>query len=86
MRTSVGVQGLDASDEACGWQDGKPKNLKTALANPTDRRVFQIYRALAEGWPIDKIHAACGVDAWFIAKMKNVLDIENELRAGTPLG
>ncbi|MDR3302404.1 MAG: carbamoyl-phosphate synthase large subunit [Spirochaetaceae bacterium] len=79
MRTGIGAPGLCGDDEFCGQGLG---NIKNALQNPTDRRVFIIYRALDEGWTVDKIHRLTKIDRWFLYKIKNVLDCERELKAG----
>jgi len=78
MRTSIGAPGLSAENDICG---AGIKNLRQALVNPTDRRVFIIYRALKEGWSIERIHKLTKIDRWFLHKIKNVLDIELELEA-----
>ncbi|GMO43042.1 MAG: carbamoyl-phosphate synthase (glutamine-hydrolyzing) large subunit [Termitinemataceae bacterium] len=78
--TGIGAQGLEASDILCG---AGIKNIKNALKMPTDRRIFIIYRAMAEGWSVDQIFKLTKIDRWFLYKIKNVLDIEEELRKAT---
>lgn len=63
--TGSGAPGLCGGDIFCG---GGLKNIKTALQNPTDRRVFIIYRAIQEGWSIDRIHRLTKIDRWFLTK------------------
>ncbi|MDR2659786.1 MAG: carbamoyl-phosphate synthase large subunit [Spirochaetaceae bacterium] len=77
--TGSGAPGLCGSDIFCG---SGLKNIKTALQNPTDRRVFIIYRALQEGWTVDRIHNLTKIDKWFLYKIANVVKIENELKGG----
>jgi carbamoyl-phosphate synthase large subunit len=82
--TGMGAPGLAGEDTLCGSRafSGKegPANIKDALARPTDRRIFVIYRALAEGWTVDRIHRLTGIDRWFLHKIANALACENDLR------
>jgi carbamoyl-phosphate synthase large subunit len=76
--TGSGAPGLCGDDFFCA--DGI-KNIKAALQNPTDRRIFIIYRALQEGWTINRIHRLTKIDRWFLHKIANVVKIEEELSA-----
>ncbi|MDR1106538.1 MAG: carbamoyl-phosphate synthase (glutamine-hydrolyzing) large subunit, partial [Treponema sp.] len=86
--TGTGAPGLAGGDSLCGAGSGRgfggkegAANIRDALARPTDRRVFVIYRALAEGWTVDRIHRLTGIDKWFLHKMANVLSCEQDLVA-----
>ncbi|MDR2480681.1 MAG: carbamoyl-phosphate synthase (glutamine-hydrolyzing) large subunit [Spirochaetaceae bacterium] len=72
-----GAPGLSAKDEHCG---AGTENIRDALANPTDRRIFIVYRALSLGWSVAKIHSLTKIDLWFLSEIKKVLDVENEIR------
>ncbi|MDR3115741.1 MAG: carbamoyl-phosphate synthase (glutamine-hydrolyzing) large subunit [Treponema sp.] len=76
--TGIGAPGLAGEDSLCGIESGK---IQDALTKPTDRRIFVIYRALAEGWSIDRIHRLTKIDRWFLAKIARVLETEKALRA-----
>jgi carbamoyl-phosphate synthase large subunit len=76
--TGQGAPGLAAEDLYCG---AGVKNIREALARPTDRRVFIIYRALMDGWSVDKIHRLTRIDKWFLYKIENVLETEKRFRA-----
>ncbi|MDR2397484.1 MAG: carbamoyl-phosphate synthase (glutamine-hydrolyzing) large subunit [Spirochaetaceae bacterium] len=75
--TGIGAPGLAGEDSLCGIKAGK---IQEALTKPTDRRIFVIYRALAEGWSIDRIHRLTKIDPWFLAKIAQVLETEQALR------
>jgi len=77
----TGAPGFAADDEFLGADF---KNLKEALSRPTDRRVFAVYRALAEGWSVDRIHRLTRIDRWFLSKMANALACEKAVRALNP--
>ena len=56
-------------------------NLDHELANPTDLRVFAIAQALEEGYTIERIVELTKIDAWFIGKLKNIVDYKQKLSA-----
>ena len=78
--TGIGAPGLCADDIQSG---SGQKNLREALLRPTDRRVFIIYRALQEGWSLEKIYKYTKIDRWFLQKIANVLETEQELRGSS---
>ena len=53
--------------------------LKYALRNPTDLRVFRIAEAIKKGISIDEIYRLSRVDKWFLHKLKNIIDHERNL-------
>ena len=53
--------------------------LKYELRNPTDLRFLRIGEAIKRGIPIDEIYERSMVDKWFLYKLKNIIDIEQEL-------
>ena len=54
--------------------------LKYALRNPTDLRVFRLGEAIKKGIPIEEIYRLSRVDKWFLYKLKNIIDLEHQLR------
>ena len=56
-------------------------NLDDELANPTDLRIFAIAQALEDGYTIERIEELTKIDKWFIARMKHIVDLKNELCA-----
>ena len=57
------------------------ENLDNELLNPTDSRIFAIADALERNYSIDKIHDLTNIDKWFLVKLRNILEIKNELSA-----
>jgi carbamoyl-phosphate synthase large subunit len=76
--TGIGAPGLSAEDSLCRLDSS---GLKGALSKPTDRRLFAVYRALSEGWTIDKIYKLTKIDRWFLGKMAKVLACERAIAA-----
>ncbi|MHA2399578.1 MAG: carbamoyl-phosphate synthase (glutamine-hydrolyzing) large subunit, partial [Promethearchaeota archaeon] len=54
--------------------------LKYALRNPTDLRVYRLGEAIKRGISIDEIYQLSRVDKWFLYKLKNIIDLEEKLR------
>jgi carbamoyl-phosphate synthase large subunit len=76
--TGIGAPGLTADPVLSRLGE---KGLKEALIRPTDRRLFAVYRALSEGWSIDRIHELTRIDRWFLGKMAKVLACERAVAA-----
>jgi len=55
--------------------------LKYALRNPTDLRVYRLGEAIKRGISINEIYQLSRVDKWFLYKLKNIIDIEENLRS-----
>lgn len=53
-------------------------DLDKALKEPTDNRVFGVAEALKK-YSIDKIHDLTQIDRWFLAKIKNIVDLNEEI-------
>ncbi|MDR0525854.1 MAG: carbamoyl-phosphate synthase (glutamine-hydrolyzing) large subunit [Spirochaetaceae bacterium] len=75
LRMTCGAPGLAGEGEFSGSGD-----IKTALTNPTEQRIFMIYRAFAEGWSVEKVHRLTKIDRWFLHKIEGVWETEGRLR------
>jgi carbamoyl-phosphate synthase large subunit len=76
--TGIGAPGLSADPELARLGS---KGVRGALETPTDRRIFAVYAALAEGWSVDHIYKMTKIDRWFLGKLANVLACEREVAA-----
>ncbi|PYH47592.1 carbamoyl-phosphate synthase (glutamine-hydrolyzing) CPA2 [Aspergillus saccharolyticus JOP 1030-1] len=64
-----------------GFQGDKFENLDDALANPTDRRWLAVGQAmLHENYTVDRVHELTKIDKWFLYKLQNIVDCNNELK------
>jgi len=54
--------------------------LKYALKNPTDLRVFRLAEAIKRGISIEEIYRLSKIDKWFLYKLKNIIDLERQLQ------
>jgi carbamoyl-phosphate synthase large subunit len=63
-----------------GFQGDKFDNLDETLRNPTDRRWLAVGQAmLHEGYSVDKVHDLTKIDKWFLYKLQNLVDCQQEL-------
>ena len=66
--------------------DGKCKEIldedefDDLVGRPTQDRIFYMAEALRRGWTVEQVHAATGVDLWFINRMRDIVQVEENLR------
>ncbi|CAG8883977.1 unnamed protein product [Penicillium nalgiovense] len=64
-----------------GLQGDKFDDLDETLRNPTDRRWLAVGQAmLHENYSVDKVHELTKIDKWFLYKIQNIVDCNNELK------
>ncbi|MBR4483289.1 MAG: carbamoyl-phosphate synthase (glutamine-hydrolyzing) large subunit, partial [Paludibacteraceae bacterium] len=68
-----GMHGFVANKEL------KVPDVKAALHNPTDMRIFIISKAMRAGISIDEIHRLTMIDRWFLCKLYNIVETANAL-------
>ncbi len=56
------------------------KNYLKEIEEPTTRRIFAIAEALRRGTSLKKLHQLSRIDLWFLQKMKNVTNLEAQMR------
>jgi carbamoyl-phosphate synthase large subunit len=54
-------------------------NLDKELSEPTDKRIFAIAVALKQGYSVEKIHDLTKITKWFLYKMKNIVELDNNI-------
>lgn len=57
-------------------RNGKP--LQELLSTPTPKRVFALAEGLRKGMGIQKIYGLCGIDPWFLWRIKNIVEHEKK--------
>lgn len=64
-----------------GFQGDKFEDLDTELQNPTDRRWLAVGQAmLHENYTVERVHELTKIDKWFLYKLQNIVDCNNELK------
>jgi carbamoyl-phosphate synthase large subunit len=62
-----------------GNRELKFREIEKELAEPTDMRIFSIAEALEKGMSIDRINELTRIDKWFLFKLRNIINIKDEL-------
>jgi len=70
----IGADGLVASAK-----NFYPDDLQLALTEPGDERLFAVAKAIKENHSLDEIHKLTNINKWFLYKLENIIEIENEL-------
>ena len=47
-------------------------SLRKRLAIPSDRRMWDLFRALGRGWSVEQIHDATKIDRWFLQQFAEI--------------
>jgi carbamoyl-phosphate synthase large subunit len=63
---------LDDEDDAA---------LRKRLAVPTDRRMWDLFRALSRGWTVEQIHEITRIDRWFLRQFAELRDLRQDAAA-----
>ena len=76
----TGVTGLDeVAIPGLGHQDDV-NAIRAALGTPTPDRLLRCAQALRLGLTVEDIHAACGIDPWFLREVEAILKSESMIR------
>ncbi|MDR1783106.1 MAG: carbamoyl-phosphate synthase (glutamine-hydrolyzing) large subunit [Dysgonamonadaceae bacterium] len=61
-------------------RDLEVDDIDKALAEPTDKRIFIIEKALEKGYSIDRIHELTKIDLWFLQKLQLIHHCAKEIQ------
>ena len=73
--------GLSGLDRVRAFEDADPSELESALARATPDRLLVAAEALRQGFSIQRINEIAGFDPWFLERLKEIIEAEEELRA-----
>jgi carbamoyl-phosphate synthase large subunit len=77
----TGLSGLDEI-EIEGLGQGDDKNaIRAALGRPTPDRLLKVAQAMRLGTTDEEIFNACKIDPWFLAQLRAIVDLEDEVKA-----
>jgi len=54
--------------------------LRRRLIIPNSERIHYLHAALERDWPLDEIHELTGIDPWFLHQLRQIVDLQNELK------
>ena len=78
----IGAFGL-RSKRVSGWDE---MEIRECLRQPTDERIFAIAEAFRQGWMISEVASLSQIDVWFLTKIKNLVDLEQEVHSAGAAG
>jgi len=56
-------------------------DVDAALKAPTDKRIFVIEKAFKDGYSVEDVHRLTKIDRWFLRKLYNIYETEEELKS-----
>ncbi|MEW6725348.1 MAG: carbamoyl-phosphate synthase large subunit [Bacillota bacterium] len=74
----IGASGLYLP-EVSGLSDDQ---LAGKLRRADDQRLFAVAEAIRRGWTFEQINELSAIDKFFLAKIKNIVDLEKEISVG----
>ncbi|MFZ5899089.1 MAG: carbamoyl-phosphate synthase large subunit [Bacillota bacterium] len=74
----IGANGLYLPEIA----DLPDDQLAGKLRRADDQRLFAVAEAIRRGWTFEQINELSAIDKFFLAKIKNIVDLEKEISAG----
>jgi len=69
----VTIEGIGAGDDL--------NAVRAALGTPTPDRILKIAQAMRVGITDEQIHASCQFDPWFLAQIREIVDMEAQVKA-----
>lgn len=56
-------------------------DIDHALAEPTDKRIFVVAKAMQKGYDVERIHQLTKIDRWFLEKLHHIIVTDDDLKA-----
>jgi len=78
------VQSLEIGVDSLNGKPAAVPETPDTLKNPMADRLFNVYRAVRQGMPLDVVAQACGYDLWFLAELKQIADMEAAVEKANP--
>ena len=75
-----GIRGLEIKRNGLdGIKYKNKEELERKLKTPNSERLFYLYEALKENYPIDKLYALTRIDRWFLENLKEIVEFEGKI-------
>ncbi|WP_028970718.1 carbamoyl-phosphate synthase large subunit [Sphingomonas sp. URHD0057] len=75
----TGLTGLDRVREL---ENADPARIESELARATPDRLLVAAEALRQGFTVERIHEISGFDPWFLQRLQEIVEAEQEVRLG----
>jgi carbamoyl-phosphate synthase large subunit len=74
-RSGLLFSGLDEPGEEEGA-------LRKRLGVPSDRRLWDLFKALGRGWDVEQLHEITKIDRWFLGQFAEISEMRRRLASG----
>ncbi|MGH7997716.1 MAG: carbamoyl-phosphate synthase large subunit, partial [Opitutaceae bacterium] len=78
----TGARGFGGGGRLGGEERPDDGTIKHKLATPNAERIFYIRYAFKAGYSVDQIHELTRIDPWFLHQLRELHEMEEELRGG----
>lgn len=75
----IGKCGFDPVKYSSENEKDKKKELKERLRVPKADRLWWVAQSFREGFSIDDVYKITAIDPWFLANIKQIIDLESEI-------
>ncbi len=77
------LRGLETGVDGFNLKTVDPEKISEQLGNPTPERLWYVADAFGVGMSIEQVFAATSIDPWFLAQIKELVDLELQLEKRT---
>jgi carbamoyl-phosphate synthase large subunit len=77
------LRGLEVGVDGLNQKTTDREKLQVELGEPGPERIWYVGDAFAQGFSLDEVHALTRIDPWFLAQIKEIVDIELALEQKT---
>ncbi|MCB5363252.1 carbamoyl-phosphate synthase large subunit [Pusillimonas sp. CC-YST705] len=77
------LRGLEVGVDGLNQKTTDREKLQVELAEPGPERIWYVGDAFAQGFSLDEVHQLTKIDPWFLAQVKEIVDIELALEQKT---
>ena len=76
-------RGLEVGVDGLNQKTTDRQTIQVELAEPGPERIWYVGDAFAQGFTLDEVHQLTRIDPWFLAQIKEIVDIELALEQRT---
>ncbi|MCI0469022.1 MAG: carbamoyl-phosphate synthase large subunit, partial [Nitrospirae bacterium] len=77
------LRSLEIGSAGFGIVDGVD-DMNARLKKPSAERIWYVAEAIRQGIPIDEIHNLTHIDTWFLNNIREIIEMEDEIRNSCP--
>ncbi len=77
------MRGLEIGVDGLNQMTVDRETIQVELGEPGPERIWYVGDAFAQGFTLDEVHALTRIDPWFLAQIKEIVDIELALEQKT---